>query len=106
MASLRVWAPNANRVDFVVDDRRVAANPAGDGWWQGPEVGDGARYAISLDDGPPRPDPRSRWQPEGVHGASRWLDPEPLGSATVDGFAPVPLRDAVIYELHLGTFTE
>lgn len=106
MASLRVWAPNASRVDFVMDDQRVAANPVDDGWWQGPEVGDGARYAISLDDGPPRPDPRSRWQPEGVHGASRWLDPKQLGSATVDGFAPVPLRNSVIYELHIGTFTE
>ena len=59
-------------------------------------------YQISLDGGPPRPDPRSRWQPAGVDGPSRWIDlqPEPVA------FKARPLCDAVIYELHVGTFTQ
>src|SRR5262249_14171365 len=56
----------------------------------------------SIDGGAPLPDPRSRWQPEGVHGESRWFEPQP--AQPLRG-AQVPLRDALIYELHIGTYT-
>ncbi|HEU4726733.1 MAG TPA: malto-oligosyltrehalose trehalohydrolase [Kofleriaceae bacterium] len=106
MQALRVWAPGAARVDFVIEDRWIAARPDEGGWWQGPMVGAGTRYRISLEGGPPRPDPRSPWQPDGVHGDSCWIDQQELGPATGEHVVPVMLRDAVIYELHVGTFSE
>lgn len=67
---LRVWAPRAGRVDFEIDGRCATASSEGSGWWRGPTPASGARYAIRIDGGPPRPDPRSPWQPDGVHAAS------------------------------------
>jgi maltooligosyltrehalose trehalohydrolase len=101
---LRIWAPLAGRVDFEISGARVAATREVDGWWRGPTVAGGTRYAICLDGGPPRPDPRSPWQPDGVHGASCWIDLGDPGPAPLYR-RPVALRDAVIYELHIGTFT-
>jgi len=77
---VRLWAPNARRVELLVEDSRAELSRKSDGWWAGPMLAAGDRYAFSVDGGPPRPDPRSRWQPEGVHGWSRWLDLAPLGS--------------------------
>lgn len=100
-SSIRIWAPAATRVDLVRDNTRTALTRERDGWWAGPGLAPGTDYAISVDGGPARPDPRSRWQPDGVHGPSRWLEP----SAAVTRHRPVPLHDAVIYELHIGTFS-
>jgi maltooligosyltrehalose trehalohydrolase len=101
---LRVWAPRASRVEVLVDGTRVAAERDGE-WWTGPTLEPYDEYAISLDGGPPRPDPRSRWQPEGVNGRSVWIDPSGLGLAHRPPFRALPLRDAIIYELHIGTFS-
>ncbi|HYD54963.1 MAG TPA: malto-oligosyltrehalose trehalohydrolase [Gemmatimonadaceae bacterium] len=74
-----------------------------------PDVGAGADYVYLLTgaDGETRelPDPVSRWQPHGVHGASRVVDPaaHAWGDAAWRGLA---LADYVIYELHVGTFTD
>ncbi|HSS01755.1 MAG TPA: malto-oligosyltrehalose trehalohydrolase [Kofleriaceae bacterium] len=109
MPSLRIWAPNASRVDIRLDDRTITAARDGAGWWRGPDLTTGARYAIAVDGGPSRPDPRSPWQPDGVHGASCWIDASELAAGArgqAAAAAPVPLRDALIYELHVGTFTE
>jgi maltooligosyltrehalose trehalohydrolase len=72
------------------------------GWFRGPAVDWGGDYSFSIDGGPPRPDPRSRWQPGGVDGPSRWVTHLPP-PALREG--PVPLRQALIYELHVGTFS-
>ncbi len=101
-----VWAPRANRVEYVVDGRAVSAVARGDGWWDAPFAEPGRHYAISLDGGPARPDPRSTWQPQGVHGPSSWIDLPAMGQVPPLVTPQVPLRDAVIYELHVGTFTE
>ncbi|NVB78882.1 MAG: malto-oligosyltrehalose trehalohydrolase [Kofleriaceae bacterium] len=101
-----VWAPRARRVEYVIDGRLVSAVARDGGWWDSPLVEPGRHYAISLDGGPPRPDPRSVSQPEGVHGPSCWIDLGAMGPAPTMKPAPVALRDAVIYELHVGTFTE
>jgi maltooligosyltrehalose synthase len=69
----------------------------------GAQAGD--RYRYSVDGGQPLPDPRSRWQPDGVHGSSALVDPEELRKIHASGFRARPLREAVIYELHVGTFT-
>ena len=107
-----VWAPGAATVAVVVDGtahpmaRDESPSPADHGWWYAhvEGAGHGSAYAYSLDDADPLPDPRSRWQPDGVHAASRVWDPasSPLTGPTWTGRA---LPGAVIYELHVGTFT-
>jgi maltooligosyltrehalose trehalohydrolase len=65
----------------------------------------GTRYKFVIDDGPSGfPDPRSQHQPEGVHGPSALVDHDAF-SWTDAAFTPTPLDQAVIYELHVGTFT-
>src|SRR4051794_1908426 len=81
--------------------------PADGGWWVAdvPELIHGVDYAFLLDDEPTAlPDPRSRWQPAGVHGPSRWYDDAAYRWADA-GWRGVPLAGAVLYELHVGTFT-
>jgi maltooligosyltrehalose trehalohydrolase len=102
-----VWAPAAKSVDLILADRRVALASGAEGYWSTEldhaQAGGGYRY--SVDGGPAFPDPRSRWQPEGVHGASQVVDVAELHRIQHSSFRPKPLRDAVIYELHVGTFT-
>ena len=65
-------------------------------------------YAFSLDGGDPRPDPRSAWQPHGVHGPSRTFDPTrvPWARRELAGTrGGAACSAAVVYELHVGTFT-
>jgi maltooligosyltrehalose trehalohydrolase len=76
--------------------------PEDNGWFRGPVLADGDEYLFSVDGAAPQPDPLSRWQPHGVHGASIWTSPlDPPAHCT----RHVPLRDAVIYEMHVGTFS-
>ena len=105
--SFRVWAPRARRVevDIVGTGRVEALAPE-----QGGEhavtlsgIEPGAAYMFRIDGGPPRPDPASRLQSDGVHGPSRVVD---LAYDFRDGgFRGVPLASYVIYELHVGTFS-
>ncbi len=67
-------------------------------------VGPGARYWFKLDGAGPYPDPASRYQPLGVHGPSQVLGPSKFSWAQ-DHFQAPSLRELVIYELHVGTFT-
>jgi maltooligosyltrehalose trehalohydrolase len=107
----RVWAPASTRVDVIVygpDAERVHPLDAeADGWFRGvvPGIGAGARYRYRLDEKDAFPDPASRSQPEGVHGASEVVDPSTF-AWTDDAWRGVPLRDLVIYELHVGTATD
>jgi maltooligosyltrehalose trehalohydrolase len=104
-----VWAPNARSVDLVLREQRVALAPLADGYWQTEVTADTRQgYRYSIDGADPVPDPRSRWQPDGVHGASHVLEAEwlePAASRVHMEFRAVPLSEAIIYELHLGTFT-
>ncbi len=107
-----VWAPEARAVTVVVDGtehpmaRDESPGQADRGWWYAhvEGTGHGSAYAYSLDGADPLPDPRSRWQPDGVHAASRVWDPasSPLADRAWTGRA---LPGAVIYEMHVGTFT-
>ena len=102
-----VWAPRAGRVDLVVGDRRVAMDGPDDrGWFRSPvAVAPGQSYGFSLDGGPTRPDPRSRWQPDGPDGLSRAVDHDAFG--WTDGAWPGRRLTgrSVVYELHVGTFS-
>jgi maltooligosyltrehalose trehalohydrolase len=107
MHEFRVWAPKPGRVEVVLGDQRLPMQRFDDGWWSRrvEEAGPGTRYAFSLDGGKPLPDPRSALQPEGVHGPSELVDP----SAFVwhdRGWRGPPLAGSIIYELHVGTFSE
>jgi maltooligosyltrehalose trehalohydrolase len=105
--SVEVWAPLAEAVELVVDDQvRVPMEAAEDGWHRVTTdvLGAGSDYAFSLDGGEPLPDPRSRWQPRGVLAPSRVVDPGAFAWSDAGWCAP-PLASAVIYELHVGTFS-
>src|SRR5258708_11942460 len=64
----------------------------------------GNDYGFILDGKGPFPDPRSPWQPDGVHGLSRLVDHDDF-KWTDKKFQAPPLASAIIYELHVGTFT-
>jgi len=102
-----VWAPRAEKVTLVLDGEKHQMTPAEDGWYTVDIAADGQDhdYGYVLGDGDaPRPDPRSRRQPEGVHGLSRTFDP--AAYAWGDGaWTGRQLAGGVIYELHIGTFT-
>lgn len=102
-----VWAPLPKRVRLQVGDRIVPMAKGVDGWWTPtePEPLGRVDYGYLLDDDPqPRPDPRSRWQPHGVHGLSRTNDPDSFEWHDHDWHGR-PLAGSVIYEMHVGTFT-
>ncbi|NUQ22280.1 MAG: malto-oligosyltrehalose trehalohydrolase [Gemmatimonadaceae bacterium] len=104
-----VWAPKAKRVEVVIegeDTRSVVLEAREGGAFEGrvPGVGAGTDYRFRLDGGEPRPDPVSRWQPEGVHGPSRVVDPAAFRWSDA-GWRGLAMADYVIYELHVGTFT-
>jgi len=107
VSAVSVWAPLAEEVALVVGERRVPMDgPDGRGWFRVDALLDPAgTYGFSLDGGPPRPDPRSPWQPDGVHGLSRPVDHAAFGW-TDGGWRGRPLDGtSVIYELHVGTFS-
>lgn len=102
-----VWAPKAQ--DQVVlrledADRPMERDPEREGWWlaQAPAT-DGSRYGFALDGGLVLPDPRSRRQPDGPDGTSAVVDQ--AAYAWQVEWAGRPLPGAVLYELHIGTFT-
>jgi maltooligosyltrehalose trehalohydrolase len=107
MQEFSVWAPDAKKVTLEVEGTRVAMEQAQHGWWLASveSAGHGTNYGFLLnDDEKIYPDPRSGWQPDGVHGLSRVYDPAQF-KWTADDFKAPPLSDAIIYELHIGTFT-
>ena len=103
----RVWSPFVESVALRLHggNRRIVLEKSARGYHEAivEDVAPSSLYSFSLDNGPQRPDPASRSQPEGVHGPSAvvterfsWDDPDWSGPA---------LADYIIYELHVGTFT-
>ncbi|MFD9367634.1 malto-oligosyltrehalose trehalohydrolase [Streptomyces sp. NPDC060020] len=106
-----VWAPLTGHVAMRLDDATYAMerDPERSGWWtvEAP-AGEGSRYGFLLDGDPvPRPDPRGRRLPDGPDGLSAVVDFEALVPAADPSVQPphTRLQDAVLYELHIGTFT-
>ena len=107
MHRFRVWAPKAERVRVQVDGEKYSLARFAGGWWEGDvrAAGPGTDYAFFLNDEDlALPDPRSAWQPHGVHGASRVVDHGAFAWSDAGWQAP-PLESAIVYELHVGTFT-
>jgi maltooligosyltrehalose trehalohydrolase len=103
LVEFRVWAPSAGHVTVRLAGGDHPLEPAADGTWAAlVPAAAGDDYRFVLDGGEALPDPCSRFQPDGVHGPSRVV-------ATGFGVAAGPRLDLdtlVIYELHVGTFTE
>ena len=71
----KIWAPHARQLEVVVRGRPRACEPLGDGYFRADTPLADADYELRVD-GRVRPDPCSRYQPQGVHAASRWLADE------------------------------
>ena len=103
MTTLSVWAPHATSVACETGGARLPMARDGRGWWSC--AADGVtEYAYVVDGAGPFPDPRSPWQPRGIDGPSRVVDHGAF-TWTDDGWRGVDLATAVLYELHVGTFT-
>jgi maltooligosyltrehalose trehalohydrolase len=107
-ASFLVWAPKAAELGLRLEadpERRVPMRPDDRGYFlvEVDDVRPGTRYRFEFDAGRRRPDPTSRFQPLGVHGPSEVVDSRFQWRDS--GWFGIPLRDYVIYELHVGTFS-
>jgi maltooligosyltrehalose trehalohydrolase len=102
-----LWAPIRKSVDILLDNRpeRIPLTPVANGYWTATlPASPGMRYRYLLDGELERPDPASRFQPEGVHGPSEIVD----GSTFVwndSAWRGIPQERMIMYELHVGTFT-
>jgi maltooligosyltrehalose trehalohydrolase len=109
MHVFKLWAPYASKVAVKIDDAaHPMSGPDERGWWRVSvgQAGPGTDYGFLLDDDATAyPDPRSAWQPHGVHGASRVYD-QGAYAWTDKTWQACPLSQAIVYELHIGTFTE
>jgi maltooligosyltrehalose trehalohydrolase len=108
MHEFTVWAPNAEKVAVKIGEAIYPmGGPSERGWWSVAveEAGPGTDYKFAVnDDAQAWPDPRSEWQPYGVHGASRVYDQTKFAWSDGGWQAPA-LSSGVVYELHVGTFT-
>ena len=115
MHNFRVWAPMAERMTLVLrakgetrpEQRLAMQGPDDRGWWiLSADAATGDDYAYLIDDDTIAiPDPRSALQPHGVHGFSQIYDHDGF-DWTDANWRGVPLSGAVLYELHIGTFTQ
>jgi maltooligosyltrehalose trehalohydrolase len=108
MYRFELWALFANRLSVSLGGTaRAMEGPDDRGWWrlEASDAVHGTDYGFLIDgDTKAYPDPRSPWQPNGVHGLSRIYDHSHF-SWSDGGFHARPLSSAVIYELHIGAFT-
>lgn len=104
-----IWAPHQESLAVMLKAPREEELPLtkdSNGYFVGEfdHIGHGSRYMLRLDDGTERPDPASRFQPDGVHQASEVIDHSLFVWSDQDWKCP-SLADMIMYELHVGTFT-
>jgi malto-oligosyltrehalose trehalohydrolase len=103
----RLWAPKHSSIGLEIEGSDIAPMRAlADGWHElvSERAGPGSRYRFVLPDGLRVPDPASRFQPQDVHGPSEVIDPAAYEWRHSD-WRGRPFHEAVIYELHVGSFT-
>ena len=105
----RLWAPGCAHVSLCIERPFEAVRPMtarGDGWFERDVAGagPGTRYRFEMNDGLRVPDPASRFNPDDVHGASEVIDPAAFDWQDA-AWRGRPWEEAVIYELHVGTFS-
>jgi maltooligosyltrehalose trehalohydrolase len=108
----RLWAPSQPEMTVVLDGARRSERPMqpmGDGWFEltvaDGSAGPGTLYRYRLPGGLEIPDPASRFQPNDVHGPSQVVDPTAYAWRNAD-WTGRPWEDTVLYELHVGGFSE
>lgn len=100
---VRLWAPSIETIQLRVADKVWPMESCGDGWFAiEVESDEGVPYAFVLPDGLTVPDPAARQQSGDVHSPSVLTAPS---RAELGGWTGRPWEEAVIYELHVGTFT-
>ena len=108
MHNFLLWAPKPKKISLKLNDRTLPMQGPDDrGNWSLTleDANPGDSYGFLLDEDPtPYPDPRSLYQPDGVHNLSQLYDHRSFlwDDATWQG---PPLSGAIIYEMHIGTFT-
>jgi maltooligosyltrehalose trehalohydrolase len=105
--SFRLFAPAARQVELLLDENPSPMARRDGGWFElavpGARTGD--LYQFQIDGHLLVPDPASRFQPHDAIGPSEVIDPESF-VWTDDEWMGRPWHEAVIYELHLGAFTQ
>lgn len=105
----RLWAPGAHiaSVKLYEPHRVIPMASLPRGWFEVEveNVNPGALYRFVLDDGTEVPDPASRYQPRDVNGPSEVIDPLAYRWRDI-GWRGRPWEETILYELHVGTFTE
>jgi maltooligosyltrehalose trehalohydrolase len=105
----RVWAPQHKSIKVTFEEPRapIALTGEGNGYFSGLITGvpPGTHYKYELDTGEAYPDPASRYQPTGPHGWSEIVDSDSFRWSDLN-WPGIKLEGQVIYELHLGTFTQ
>ncbi|HLH04734.1 MAG TPA: malto-oligosyltrehalose trehalohydrolase [Bryobacteraceae bacterium] len=106
MHKFELWAPEARKVEVQAGSRRWPLEKEERGWWSAEveAAGPGSEYTFLVDGGEPTPDPRSAFQPRGIHGPSQIVDHSAYRWNDTHWQAP-PLPSGVLYEMHVGTFT-
>jgi len=102
-----VWAPAQRDVAVVLDGQpEIPMTPAGAGYFSArvPRVQAGQRYWFRIEQGR-RPDPVSRFQPDGPFGPSMVVDPRAFSWTTCGWEGAQPRHRQIVYEMHIGTFT-
>ncbi len=105
---VRIWAPAIDQVELLCGNGAVLPmDRSGDGWFetQTAQLQPGTAYAFRLPDGQVVPDPAARAQNGSVHDASLLIDPHEYTWKTHHWHGR-PWEEAIVYELHTGTFTE
>lgn len=105
----RLWAPAVDAVDLKIidDDSTYRLGRVNGGWHElaVPSAAAGTKYQFLLPDGTIVPDPASRYQPQDGKGPSEVVDPSSF-TWQDDPSRGLPWHEAILYELHIGTFTE
>jgi maltooligosyltrehalose trehalohydrolase len=104
----KVWAPKASSVSLRIigEPAEITMEPRLNGYFTTflAYAGEGTRYCYVLNGDRPRPDPASRFQPEGIHGPSEVVDPRHFLWEDAD-WKGIPIEEMIFYEIHTGTFT-
>jgi maltooligosyltrehalose trehalohydrolase len=107
MHTFEVWAPRAQTLEVLVNGQTFPMQRSEGDWWKSQiaEAGPGSLYQFRINSGQPLPDPRSAYQPHGIHGPSLVVDHATF-RWTDQIWQAKPLSNALVYELHTGTFSQ
>ena len=109
-AKFRIWAPEAKTIKLSLNRSKTVITEmtsGADGWYTATidDARAGDSYHFIVDDNLNVPDPASRYQPNGVHGPSQLINPSKYNWKDDEWYGR-PIEEAIIYELHTGTFSE